>query len=357
MTAPAAACFAVPGDIAMKTGGFIYERHLLEALRQAGREVRHLQLPGSFPEPGERDMAEAVALLRSVPGEMPLILDGLVFGAIETAGLAGVSAPVCAMIHHPLALEAGLSQERAAMLRRRERDNLSLAAHVLVPSRHTTEILRADYAVPPERIAVAPPGFRRVAAGTSKTRPPLILSVGILHPRKGHDTLLSALAMISDLDWEAEIVGPAYDRGHAAALRRQRSELGLEARVAFAGEVPEDVLLQRYGSATIFALATRYEGYGMVLAEALCHGLPVVSCRAGAVPDTLPAEAGLLVPPDDPPAFAAALRRMLTDGELRAAAAAASAHAGAALPDWDVAAGVAGAVLDRLAGHAARNGR
>jgi glycosyltransferase involved in cell wall biosynthesis len=103
-----------------------------------------------------------------------------------------------------------------------------------------------------------------------------------------------------------------------------------------------------YRQATVFALATRYEGYGMVFGEALLHGLPIVTCRAGAVPETVPAGAGILVEVDDDQAFAAALRQLLTDPHARAAMAAASARAGHALPRWNETAAVMGQVLDRV---------
>jgi hypothetical protein len=300
-------------------------------------------------------MAEAVARLRAVPSGTSLILDGLVSGAIDTAGLASVAAPVCAMVHHPLALESGLSRARADELARIERDNLAVAAHVLVPSPHTAAILRAEYGVPDAKITVAPPGFPRPDRLTGpKETPPLILSVGILHPRKGHDVLLAALARIADLEWRAEIVGSAYDRACAEALHRQRDALGLGGRVVFAGALSGAALLRRYRGATVFALATRYEGYGMVLGEALLHGLPIVSCRTGAVPDTLPPGTGVLVPPDAPGALAEALARMLTDDALRDATAAASAAAGAGLLEWRETAVIVGRVLDRLAGATQR---
>src|SRR5690606_24048595 len=95
------AVFAIPGDIETRTGGFIYERALLMALREAGHDVEHLQLPAGFPDPTAAEMAEAVAALAALPADVPLILDGLVYGAIETEGLAQVRAPIVAMIHHP----------------------------------------------------------------------------------------------------------------------------------------------------------------------------------------------------------------------------------------------------------------
>ena len=344
------AAFAIPGDINTRTGGYIYERRLLEALRADGRQVRHLELPGSFPDPTPADMATSLAMLGEVPAETPLILDGFLSGTLDTDGLARLRAPLCAVVHHPLGLESGLGTDRAAFLLARERANLALMRHVLVPSRHTAATLVAEFGVPEERITVAPPGFDRVTVLRRPADPPLILSVGILHPRKGHDVLLDALVRIADLSWQAAIVGGERDAAHADALRARAETPELRGRVRIVGEVGEQALAGLYARATLLALATRYEGYGMVFGEAQRHGLPIVSCRAGAVPDTVPEAAGLLVPPDDAEAFAGALREVLTDPGLRHALAGGAARAGRALPSWAETAGCAGAVLDRIAG-------
>lgn len=342
------AAFAIPGDIETFTGGYIYERRLLEGLRALGREVRHIRLGASFPDPTPEDMADAIGQLGGLAATAPLILDGLVFGSIDTAALARVSAPIVAMIHHPLAHESGLTEARRAHLYRTERDNLGLARHVLVPSPHTASLLASDYGVAPHRITIARPGTDRPLGPPEPTMPPLILSVGIQHPRKGHDILLRALARITELDWEAVIVGSAYDADHAASLAVLHGELGLAGRVSFSGRVSTERLDALYRAASVFALATRYEGYGIVFDEALAHGLPIVSCRTGAVPQTVPEAAGLLVEREDPEAFARALRSVLTDEDRRRDMAAAARRAGGLLPSWEDTARTASAVLDRM---------
>ena len=350
-----ACAFAIPGDLLTKTGGYIYERNLIDALRARGWRVRHIETPASFPHPAPGDEAATLRLLHEVPTEEPLIVDGLVFGAIDTEGLARIRAPMIAMLHHPLGLEAGLPPDRARALIARETSNLRLAAHVVVPSPHVARLLAAEFGVAAKDISVALPGFTRpVFRDLPRDDPPLILSVGLIAARKGHDVLLDALARIADLDWRAEIVGRVHEPAVAAALSAQRDRLGLADRVRFAGCVPDAELHDLYARATLFALATRYEGYGMVFGEALLAGLPIVTCATGAVPETVPAAAGMLLPPDDASAFAGALRRLLTDPAGRAACACAASRVGAALPDWSDTAAVMGAALDRVAArHAA----
>ncbi|MEM9678314.1 MAG: glycosyltransferase family 4 protein [Pseudomonadota bacterium] len=349
------AAFAIPGDINTVTGGYIYERRLLEELRALGHDVVHIQLGGSFPDPTPEDMTHALDALVALPEERTLILDGLVYGSIDTAGLAQVRAPIIAMIHHPLALETGLAAARRNHLFKTERDNLALARQVLVPSQHTEHILTTQYAVPTERITIAQPGkMERTAQPLTADRKhlpedtPLILSVGIQHPRKGHDVLLRALAKLKHLPWRAVIVGSAHDPDHAQDLAGLVEQLGLKDRVELAGRIEQNRLDGLFAQASVFALATRYEGYGMVFDEALAWGLPIVSCTTGAVPDTVPRDSGTLVAPDDATAFAEALRHILTDDVTRTQMANASKRAGEALPTWQQTAQTAGRVLNSL---------
>ena len=250
------------------------------------------------------------------------------------------------MVHHPLALETGLDPVRSDHLFRTERDNLQLSRHVLVPSPHTRDILIRDYGVEASQISIARPGIDQPTLPPVPVTPPLILSVGILHPRKGHDILIDSLTRIADLDWQAVIVGSAWDHDHASELHAMAKASGLGNRLRLPGKVSADVLQRLFAQASIFALATRYEGYGIVFDEALSHGLPIVSCATGAVPETVPAEARLLVPPDDTTSFAAALRDLLEHPEKRARLASASAALATALPGWANTAQAAGTVLD-----------
>lgn len=330
-----AAAFAIPGDATQKTGGYIYEYALLQALQRNGWDMTHLELGAGFPNPSTEETAAAIATMASLPQDMPLIIDGLVFGSIETAGLRMVKAPVVAMIHHPLGLETGLTTAQSRFLLQREADNLRLAEAVLVPSPHTARILVQQFDVPAHKITIVPPGFRPADPTRKPLSPPLILSVGLLAERKGHDVLVAALGRIRDLNWQAQIVGKAHDPAVERALRRQVEELNLGDRVTLTGLLADDEVIERYRAATLFALATRYEGYGIVLGEAMLHGLPIVTCRTGAVPDTVAPGAGILVPVDDVEAFAQAMRSVLTDEPVRGTMSRLSAEAGRKLDSWD----------------------
>ena len=107
-----------------------------------------------------------------------------------------------------------------------------------------------------------------------------------------------------------------------------------------------------YDNADLFVLASRFEGYGMAYAEALSHGLPVIGTTAGAIPDTVPQAAGLLVTPGDAAALARALRRVIADAELRRRLSEAALAAARTLPTWQQ----SGSDLCRRAGQARMSG-
>ena len=172
-----------------------------------------------------------------------------------------------------------------------------------------------------------------------RRRGPLrLLAVGTVTPRKGHLLLIEALADLREFDWRLTCIGSLErDRATAEALRRAIAAKKLGDRVALVGECPPELLTAAYRDADIFVLPSYQEGYGMAYAEALAHGLPIIATTAGAIPDTVPATASLLVPPGDAVALRNALRRMFTDANLRARLAAGAALAAAALPDWPTA--------------------
>src|SRR5262249_3232737 len=163
-----------------------------------------------------------------------------------------------------------------------------------------------------ERIKVVVPGTddapRSVGAGGPTCR---ILSIGTLVPRKGHDLLLRALARLFDLDWQLTIVGsPERHTVPARELTALADELGIARHVEFAGEVTGEALARLWCDADLFALATHWEGYGMVIAEALKRGVPVVVTQGGAAGDLLTPEAGVVCPAGDQVNLSKALRRV-----------------------------------------------
>jgi glycosyltransferase involved in cell wall biosynthesis len=344
-----AVAFAVPGDLATPTGGYAYDRRIIDELRRLGWSVEALDIGEQFPRPTAKTRALACARLGAVPAGRAIVIDGLAFGVLqEEAKVLGAKHPLIALVHHPLAFENGLSAQEAQELHASERDALSYAQRIVVTSDATARLLVGEYGVQPDRLTVVRPGTDRPettaqAGGVTVA----LLSVGSIVPRKGYDVLVAALAQIKDLPWRLVIAGDHMRSGETARrLEEDVVRLDLVDRINLLGAVAPERLNALYAAADLFVLPSRFEGYGMAFAEAMAHGLPVVATTAGAISETVPADAGILVEPDDPRALAEALRRLISCHDRRSKLAAGARKAAGALPTWRESGALFARVLD-----------
>jgi glycosyltransferase involved in cell wall biosynthesis len=326
----------VPGPFDTVSGGYIYDRRLVEGFRTRGQDVRVVELAGRHPLPDASAEAAAREALTALPDNTRIIIDGLGLPAFAPLAEELIRRRAVALIHHPTALETGFGADARAALRAIELALFPKLIRLVTTSGLTAQRLAAEFGVDPARIGVVEPGTDAAHRATGSGGPGVaILSVGTLTPRKGHDVLLRALAGLPDIDWTLTIAGAARDAVHADGLRALAEELGLAQRVSFAGEVGGAALDALYDRADVFALATHWEGYGMAAAEALARGLPVAITAGGAIADVVPMEAGCVSPPGDVVSLTKGLRRVLVDAEMRAEMAEAAWAAGQRLPRWD----------------------
>ena len=331
----AEALFAIPGDLRSPTGGYEYDRRVIEQLPAFGVNVRHVPLPGSFPNPKPKDVVDTGRLLASPRGTATLLVDGLAYGAFPPSLLDTLTGRVIALVHHPLFLETGLAHARKVELKVSEERALRRADHVIVTSRATARILIGHMDLDREKVTVAEPGTDPAQRATGTGAPLHILAVGAVLPRKGYDLLVEALSKIDDLDWRLTIAGALDRHPHAVeVLREAIASHKLEDRVTLAGKVVPATLERFYESADLFVSASLFEGYGMVLAEAMARGLPIVTATGGAAGDTAGQAAALHVEAGNVAELSSALRRALSDKKLRDQLADAAWEAGRTLPTW-----------------------
>jgi glycosyltransferase involved in cell wall biosynthesis len=342
--------FAVPGDLATPTGGYGYDRRIIQELRELGWQVDVADIGDDFPFPSTAHRATALATLSAVPSGCPIVLDGLAFGALPEAGALRCRTPLIALVHQPLALDPSLDTMQADTFRKTERTALASAAHVVVTSEATARIVIGDYNVPVQRISVVRPGNDPVPAALGSNDGVVrLLSIGSVLPVKGYDLLIAAVATLTDMPWRLTIAGDRTRNPAAAAQLDVDIEThGLGDRIAVLGAVPPERITELFLASDVFVLASRFEGYGMALAEAIAHGIAVVSTMAGAIPQTVPAGTGLLVPPDDVAALARALRRLIGDPAERQRLAANARAAAAQLPTWQDSARLFAGAIDTV---------
>lgn len=202
--------------------------------------------------------------------------------------------------------------------------NARQADAVLADSAYCQDAVVRHYRVPAERIRLVPEGidlarWQRGAAETPRRSDgATILCVARQYPRKHIADLLRALPEVRRAvpAAHAVIIGDGPEHGN---LRRLAAELKLSNAVQFLGAIPDDDAVARwYRCANVFCLPSVQEGFGIVFLEAMASGLPVVATRATAIPEVVPdGRAGLLVPPGDVEALAAALTALLREPARR----------------------------------------
>ncbi|GED23757.1 glycosyltransferase family 4 protein [Halomonas halmophila] len=338
-TAPSLA-FMVPGALRQATGGYRYDARLVDGLRERGWRVEVHELAGRFPEGDDqarRSLGEALAAL---PDATPLVIDGLALGNLgEVAQAHAERLDITALVHHPLGDEAGLDAATRRRLLAREAAILNRVARIVVTSPFTARRL-VELGVDDTPITVVEPGVEAAAPAEAAwpaeaAVAPCLLCVATLTPRKGHLLMLDALATLQHRDWQLDCVGDEQrDPEHAEAIRQRIEALALQDRVRLRGSYDEAALAEAYHQSDLVLVPSWYEGYGMVVTEALARGLPLVSTLGGALRDTVPAAASWRVEPGDSAAFAVAIEQWWS-AEARDARRQAAVKVREALTGWE----------------------
>ncbi|MCC6179743.1 MAG: glycosyltransferase family 4 protein [Chloroflexi bacterium] len=378
---PLRIAWVVPGPIDQVTGGYLYDARIVAGLRRRGHRVDVHDIGVScwpFDLSAGRRLLEAVrggAYAFAVVDELahPALVAALLHRRGLRSAARGRRACVpclVVLVHHLRCSEPGPMVPRS-VARAVERLALRTADAVICTSVTTAgtvrPLLRAACPVdvirpgldthagrgtvedphvrrePPQPPALARLPSEERAGGAlvrigESQRPNAclrVLLVGHWTPRKGILTALGALALTPPCI-SLDLVGdPDRDRDHAQRIRAALRQPSLAGRVRVHGRVRSDALMALYRSADAFLLASTYEGYGMVLAEALDARLPIVATRVGAVPEVVRdgAEAELVMP-GDAASMARALVRLLDDPSERSRRSILASERAQDLPTW-----------------------
>ncbi|QGV82416.1 glycosyltransferase family 4 protein [Streptomyces ficellus] len=365
----------MPGGIddpSAPSGGNVYDRRVCRDLPAVGWQVAEHTVAGDWPAPARPAREELARLLADSADGTLFLLDGLV-----ACGVPDVVVPetgrlrLAVLVHLPLADETGLAPERVAALDAAERRTLRSAAAVVATSRWAADRLVRHHGLAPGRVHVAAPGAdigplapgSATAPGTSRDvspgtgSDPRLLCVASVTPRKGQYELVEALATVADLAWSCVLVGGLrQDPAYVARLRRLITRHGLDDRVHLAGPRSGPELNASYAGADLLVLASHAETYGMAVTEALARGVPVLATAVGGLPEAVGqapdgSVPGALVPPGDPAALAAALRRWLGEPGERHRAKVAARRRRTALAGWETTTRSLSKALEQLRQH------
>lgn len=333
--------FIIAGALDQRTGGYIYDARIIEALRQEGRTVDVICLSGRFPNADQEAAEQLATALNDLPEATDVVIDGLAMGMLPDIIIEQANRlMITALVHHPLGDEQGLSESEQQQFHQSELTALAAVSQIIVTSRFTERRLKAlanRYAMPiAATVSVVEPGVDVVPinAAPALGEPLRFVCVATLVPRKGQDVLVQALAGLNQRNWQCDCYGGARDAAFADRVAQLIEAHGLASCVQLHGECDATTLTRTYENAHALVLPSWYEGYGMVVTEALARGLPVITTTGGALDETLPEGAGLKVTPGDVKALTHALSRFCDEPELRASLKAGAEAVRETLSDW-----------------------
>ena len=342
--------FVIYGSLQQISGGYLYDRKVVEFLKERGVEVDCLELPPCayllcplhvFYSPLRRLFGS------SPPGDYDcIIIDELTHpsGFLPLSRRRRPGVPVVVLLHH-LKIQERIGFVLKVAARLMERSLLRHCDRIIVNS-NTTRRTAGELVGSETGIYVCPPGSdtldqsaeaeetgNREPAQTARERAVRLLITGNIIPRKGHDLLIRMLADLADLSWELRVVGAAVNPRYKRRLDRLARRFALEGRIIYTGVLSGSALSRQYLEADVFVFPSCYEGFGISLAEAIRAGLPFVAFASGAIPEVSGGR-GLLVGEGDLGSFQGHLRRLISDSSFRERTAELSRTVAADLPTW-----------------------
>jgi len=353
------------GSLDTVSGGYVYDRMLVEYLRRQRDQVEVIGLPWRSYA---RHMGDnfSTELFRRLAG---LQLDLLIQDELNHPSLfwmnrrikPGARYPIVSIVHHLRSSELRPPWQNA-IYRRVERSYLNGVGGFVYNSRTTQQVVEQVCGPLRRPSVVAYPAGDRLEPELSdseiETRAELpgplrILFLGNLIPRKGLHVLLSALEALAAEDWDLQVVGsPEVDRRYAQAMQLRVQQSGMAGRVRFLGTVDGSTLAEALKGSQVLAVPSSYEGFGIVYLEGMGFGLPAIAGRGGAAGEIIShGRDGFLVPAEDAVSLAGCLRLLLNDRRLVARMGIAARRRYLAHPTWEQTGQVIRAFLQDFINH------
>ena len=329
-------CFVVPDaidDPDRVSGGNVYDQHVRDGLRRSGWEVRMVLIPADSGSMTARTLSQ-------LPDGALVLIDGLI-AVCESEALTAQSSRLRTVVLAHMVADFPT-----------EREALRAAKCIIATSGWTrSELISRDFADLYD-VVVAQPGTDPAAPTLASRSGGRLLCVGVVAPHKGQDLLVGALAHLTDIDdWSCTFVGSLDAApGFVDELTQTIDQSQLTGRVTFTDVLAGRQLESAYSRADLVVVPSRNESFGMVVAEALARGIPVVAAHVGGIPEAMSSTAaGILVPPEDPWAIEVVLRQWLSSPGRRTELKKAAMEARATARPWSATIAVVASTLRDVA--------
>jgi glycosyltransferase involved in cell wall biosynthesis len=306
-----------PGKIDSVSGGYIYNKNIIEGVRAHSVDVE-LLIPGTdFPFPSEKSIEMCREFFRKIERSSIVVVDSLILGTIpKLIEEFAEKLIIAGMIHLPLSLGPDFTEDEKEDFRERELTSFNYSKLLIV----TSEFLKSEIVkmgIDEEKIHVVTPGINKTINERNYPENPInMLCVSRISEAKGQLDLLKALENLRYFNWNVTFCG-GFDiqDEYFKTIRKSISNSGIDVRITFTGEISGNELEKFYQQADLLILTSYFETYSMVLQEAMAFKIPIISTSTGATTQTADSQVAKFYKPGDITKLGKHLLSVLGDSE------------------------------------------
>ena len=277
--------FLYPGNINTKTGGYIYAKNILQRAKALNFNLIAIQLSENYPFQKKNDISTLKNILDKLPNNSVLIFDGLVFETIDKVIGDLKKFKIVALIHHPLYLE--FKNKLSKYFFKQAMQLYPKANKIIVTSNETKNLITQKFKINKQKIQIVEPGIEKLNKFKVKRDKNInLLTVGSIIERKNYQYLINELRFIDNV--KLKIVGDTTrESEYYKKLQKIISIYELEEKISFYSNVSTRFLSQLYSQCDFYISVSRYEGFGMSLANALQLKKKIITFKTLTLMNTL----------------------------------------------------------------------
>ncbi len=277
--------FFYPGNINTKTGGYIYEKNILQRAKALNFNLNAIQLCKNYPFPKKNDISTLKNIINKLSNNSVLVFDGLVFETIDKIIDNLKRFKIIALIHHPLYLE--FKSKRSKYFVKQAMQLYPKVNKIIVTSNETKNLIAQKFKIDKQKIQIVEPGIEKLKKyKVARDKNINLLSVGSIIERKNYQYLIKELRFIDNV--KLKIVGDTTrESEYFKKLQNIISNYGLEEKISFYSNISIRLLSQLYSQCDFYISVSKYEGFGMSLANALQQKKMIITFKTLTLMNTL----------------------------------------------------------------------
>ena len=277
--------FFYPGNINQKTGGYIYEKNILQYSKKNNIPIKFIELSKNYPNPKKIDLINLSKIINKNKLSNILIFDGLVLEGLHNSIEVFKNFKTIALIHHPLYLE--FKGKKSSIFFDRAKKIYKHINYFIVTSKQTKKLLVEKFKIKTSNIMVVEPGIEKLKKYKKiKSNKIKLLTCGSIIERKNYAYLIKEIQNIDQI--ELHIIGDtSRETSYSKKIMKMLEINNLTKKIILHGKVSQSKLEKLYSNADFYISTSKYEGFGMSLANALIIKKPIITFFTNTILNTL----------------------------------------------------------------------